>query len=123
MIRVDPLRGFEEYKALLDHPIDWEYSLLDRTYPGSLFIFTERELAPWIRSKQWLSSKTGSKNTDDGLAKIYHEHYQKVMEYFKGREKDLLIMNICGGDGWGKLCPFLELEKPLIPFPWVGARA
>jgi len=26
-------------------------------------------------------------------------------------------MNICAGDGWGTLCPFLEKEIPDVPFP------
>jgi len=38
--------------------------------------------------------------------------------YFADRPEDLLIMDICGGDGWDVLCPFLGLPVPTTPFPF-----
>jgi hypothetical protein len=50
---------------------------------------------------------------------VYRLHRRNVLEYFRERPQDLLVMDICGGDGWEKLCPFLELQKiPESPFPW-----
>jgi hypothetical protein len=49
---------------------------------------------------------------------VYRLHRKNAEDYFKDRPQDFLIMDICGGDGWEKLCPFLEIEDLLqIPFP------
>jgi len=47
----------------------------------------------------------------------YVRHYNDVMAHFEGREDKLLILDICGGEGWEKLCPFLGKEIPKWPFP------
>lgn len=46
-----------------------------------------------------------------------------MRDYFAGRPEDLLIMDICAGDGWEKLCPFLGFEIPETPFPHLNTRA
>jgi hypothetical protein len=43
--------------------------------------------------------------------------YGEIKEYFKDRPDDLLVMNICAGEGWEILCPFLDCGIPKIPFP------
>ena len=38
--------------------------------------------------------------------------------YFsKNRPNDLLVMNICDGEGWEVLCPFLNKPIPNVIFP------
>jgi hypothetical protein len=50
---------------------------------------------------------------------VYRLHRQNAEEYFKDRPQDFLIMDICAGDGWEKLCPFLEIsEITNVPFPF-----
>jgi hypothetical protein len=49
-------------------------------------------------------------NKEQMLA-IYQQHYKNVIEYFKDRA-DFLVMNIESGDGWNKLCSFLDIEVP-----------
>lgn len=49
---------------------------------------------------------------------VYRLHRKNVLEYFKERPHDLLVIDICGGDGWEKLCPFLDVDIPGVPFPW-----
>jgi hypothetical protein len=34
----------------------------------------------------------------------------------------LLIMDIAAGDGWDKLCPFVERDIPPMPFPHQNPR-
>lgn len=34
------------------------------------------------------------------------------------RHRDLLIMDIVGGDKWDVLCPFLQVEEPEAKWPW-----
>lgn len=49
---------------------------------------------------------------------VYRLHRKNAEEYFKNRPNDFLIMDICAGDGWEQLCPFLEIATiPAAPFP------
>ena len=34
---------------------------------------------------------------------VYDLHVRNVSEYFKGRSNDLLLLDICGGEGWEAL--------------------
>jgi hypothetical protein len=43
---------------------------------------------------------------------------QAVTDHFRGRHRDLLHIDIPGGQGWETLCPFLGVEIPSAPFPW-----
>jgi len=36
----------------------------------------------------------------------YNKFVETVLEYFKDRPQDLLILDVTAGDGWEKLCPF-----------------
>ena len=49
---------------------------------------------------------------------VYRLHRKNAEEYFKDRPNDFLMMDICAGDGWDKLCPFLEIAPPATPFPY-----
>jgi len=51
------------------------------------------------------------------FVKVYNQYVDDVLSYFKNRGNDLLVLNICNGEGWEKLCPFLD--KPILdcPFP------
>ena len=50
------------------------------------------------------------------FAAVYETHYKNVRGYFKHRPKSLLIINIYAGEGWEKLCPFLNQPIPEQPF-------
>jgi Sulfotransferase domain len=121
-----------EYDALTDLPLAGFYKELDKRYPGSLFILTKRELEPWLRSckRQFkeLPKKPFGKKTnffvygsdyynEEKFRHTYEKHYNEVIQYFAGRENQLLCMDFFSGDGWDKLCSFLGKEKPDIPFP------
>jgi hypothetical protein len=53
----------------------------------------------------------------DIFTDVYHKFHRGVEDHFRGREDKLLILDICGGDGWEKLCPFVGKPIPDIPFP------
>lgn len=45
-----------------------------------------------------------------------------VRHHFSARPNKLLVLDICGGEGWDKLCPFLGVEPPPEEaFPWTNA--
>jgi hypothetical protein len=50
----------------------------------------------------------------------YRRHVQNVLRYFAGRENDLLVMNIIGGDGYERLADFLGVPALKDPFPHEG---
>jgi hypothetical protein len=52
----------------------------------------------------------------------YFRHVDQVTRYFKGRDGDLLVLDISEGEGWEKLCPFLGKPNPGVAFPWNAAR-
>jgi hypothetical protein len=120
-MKIPLLHGIEEYDAYSDHPIDWTYKILDKLYPKSLFIFTERrDREAWIRSKHILATASRTPHRPIQWAESYDNHFKDVKEYFKNRPKDILFIDICDGEGWEKLCPFLEVDVPKEPFPHAG---
>jgi len=114
---------FDTFEALTDTPIAWRYKLLDGRYPGSKFILTVRDLPQWLKScERFFLNKEpnmwdqlnrmmcyGTVTFDkDRFAAAYQSHLTGVQAYFVNRPNDLLILKITCGDGWEKLCPFLD---------------
>lgn len=55
----------------------------------------------------------------DGYAAAYRAYDRRVRTFFADKPPErFLILNICAGDGWEKLCGFLGHEMPGTPFPW-----
>ena len=133
-----------KFDAFTDSPIALFYKELDHRFPGSKFILTLRNQEAWLKSCEnshvwpgdFVSGKGASKlplvrrvlklhrqvfGTEKFDRKCFQESYEshlaEVKEYFKERESDLLILDICRGDGWKELCQFLEKDIPKIPFP------
>lgn len=125
------------------------YRFLDYYYGNrAKFILTIRDIDEWVESSRWLAQRKGGRKREDGsvsgstpmtsesrfnLFGITHfdemayrqgyiRHYGRVLDLFDGREDRLLVMNICAGDGWDKLCPFVEREIPDEPFPFRNRR-
>lgn len=122
----------EKHDAISDTPVAGVYKILDKKYPYSKFILTIRDIESWLISARNHFEGT----TRDGLRlklrmhlygvngfdrdkfeMAYYKHYNDVINYFKNRSGDLLIMNIIDGEGWEKLCPFLNMKIPKIDFP------
>jgi hypothetical protein len=129
--------------ALTDMPVYCLYQPLDKAYPGSKFILTVRGKQAWLRSYQghwhrhpdmfrerpdsvlahythFLNARLyGTQSADPQLlSRAYDRHIAEVLDYFRDRPQDLLVLDICGGDGWSKLAPFLGGAIPEVPFPW-----
>jgi hypothetical protein len=122
------------------------YAQLDGAYSGSKFILTVRNRESWLRSSEdhwrytlaWWDRHDGQFKrfsqfifactygtlhfNADRFRFVYDLHLRNVREYFNGRPEDLLVMDICAGDGWEKLCPFLGFEVPEIPFPHLNTQ-
>ena len=124
-----PIELAGEFDALQDVPWAMLFKELDKAYPGSKFILTERDENSWLNSAQkhfknihsdmheWIYGKGVLAGNEDLYVERYRKHYREVRDYFKGRENDLLLMNFANGDGWEKLCPFLNQPIPNKAFP------
>jgi hypothetical protein len=119
----------EQYDAFQDFPWPLLYKDLDRRYPGSKFVLTIRPTDQWITSvvrhfgttaspvAQWVYGPRGPKGNEAHYIALYERHNKEVREFFRDRPDDLLIMDFTRGDGWEKLCSFLNKEIPGVQFP------
>ncbi len=128
-------RLLEAYDALTDTPIPSFYRELDARYPGAKFILTVRNMDGWLLSckKQFTENLARAQNEahnrlfmdlygttvyeEDKFRAGYERFVAGVLDYFKGRPADLLVLDVTGGEGWEKLCPFLGKPVPDMPFP------
>ncbi|MBD3194906.1 MAG: sulfotransferase family protein [Candidatus Lokiarchaeota archaeon] len=121
--------GIENYDAYLDFQCNMKIiKIIDKQYPGSKFIFTERNIQDWVESRtkhikkhKYIKgdkySKWKLKNTLEWEME-FNKYKSNVVNYFKNRNSDLLIMNICDRDDqWEQLCNFLGHDIPDVPFP------
>lgn len=126
---------YADYDMFCDTPFYLLYEKLDRRFPGSRFILTERDPDGWIESVRRLYRY--NRNFENyapsrlhhtvvygtpvfdaaAMLPVYEEHNRRVKEYFAGRPGDLLVLDLTAGDGWDKLCPFLDREIPGEKFP------
>ncbi len=51
------------------------------------------------------------------FAQAYHRHTENVQKFFRDKPERLLVVDICSGEGWEKICPFVEKPIPDVPFP------
>lgn len=119
----------EKYDAFRDNPWPIIYKELDAKYPGSKFILTLRSPESWIKSivndfgrrettmRKWIYGVGCPKGNEDIYIKRFEDHNNGVLSYFKDRPQDLLVMDLAKGDGWDKLCAFLAVDTPNVPFP------
>jgi hypothetical protein len=124
------LYGIEEYNFLSDFENNQKnifYKSLDKQYPNSKFILTIRDQESWLISREnhVLKNQNNKKYNYDFLVvnkkKWIEERFfflKEVQEYFKNKPNQLLIINICKGEGWKKLCNFLGKKIPNIKFPY-----
>ena len=141
----------KEFDGITDITVAPFYPQLDRLFPGSKFILTVRDKETWLKSieQHWYGRSAFSdlpylpsereihmrirrllrsavygcyEFSRDRLSYVYDLHYKNVTDYFKNKPESLLVLDICAGEGWEKLCPFLG--KPHIdkPFPYIRKK-
>lgn len=116
----------EPFDAATHEGAAFNFEDCDRLWPGGLFICTVREEEDWLRSykrhmrfgRLWRLSFRGA--TSRTFAERYSCHMRRVNDHFVGRT-DILYLDICSGEGWEGLCPFLGKPIPEHPFPAVNA--
>lgn len=136
-----------DFDGITDITVAPFYAQLDQLFPDSKFILTIRDKESWLRSieahfgKPVFEGIASNENTmllrkllrvanygtytfnKERFSYVYDLHYKNVIEYFESRPESLLIINICEGDGWEKLCPFLNLPVLDQPFPRIAKKS
>lgn len=123
----------EQYDAFEDHPWSVLYKELDSKYPNSKFILTIRPTDQWIKSilshfgqtyiplHEWIYGVGYPEGNEDIYIHRYEKHNADILEYFKYRPNDLLILLLDGSmnshELWEKLCLFLGKPVPNEKFP------
>jgi hypothetical protein len=130
-----PWGGGDLYKTLLE------------THPGAKYILTVRDAEAWYSSFEkmltrfdpnlatafdtfYANGRYGTpyffrhifgietmEGAKEKMIAYYNAYNQQVIDYFKSKNKELLVMDLAKGDGWNKLCPFLGHEMMQQPFP------
>lgn len=127
------------------------YAQLDQLFPDSKFILTVRNQEQWLRSlrQHWDYAEHQCQSADnpadwmpvlettqllkmtvfgrydfhpDHMQSTYQKHSLDVLKYFQRQPHKLLVLDICAGEGWEKLCPFLGCDMLEQPFPYVEFR-
>jgi hypothetical protein len=123
------LKIADKYDAFQDNPWPILYKELDKKYPNSKFILTIREDQKWLKSivnhfggdntgmRKWIYGESDPKGNEELYLKRYQKHNQDVIEYFKDRKEDLIIVSWEKGDGWNEICTFLGKQIPNQDFP------
>ena len=130
----------EKYDAIAEFYGMADFEKMKKWYPDARLVWTKRDLEPWLVScaKQYgeftpLGKKrelprfvTAARKHRFGqvfferelFKKIYLNFYKKVEDYKRCNPlEDILEMDITKGDGYEKLCPFLDVPFPPPEFP------
>jgi len=125
----------DQYDVFRDNPWPVLYRQLDQLYPGSKFILTLRGEDKWIKSVtnhfdhkpslmlEYIYGYPYPKGHEENYLHTFRQHNHDVIEYFRDRSDDLLILDLEEGNGWAKLGAFLGITIPDIPFPHANKGA
>lgn len=118
--------------VLKNWPWPLAYKELDKQYPSSKFILTRRKNSEvWYSSLKRHADRCSSstkfrkliyeysdihQHKEEFIA-YYEMHNQNVREYFADRPDNFIELCWEAGDGWPKLCRFLDVDIPHKPFP------
>jgi hypothetical protein len=127
------------FQAFADVPVSYNYQELKHRFPKAKFILTTRDKEQWLDScrrhfteerhrqamqnPQWVSAQKlnfklyGSHVYDyEKFSDRYDSYHARIRTDFAD-QPNFLEMDICKGDHWQVLCPFLNIPVPDTAFP------
>jgi Sulfotransferase domain len=132
----------ENADAAADNECALFYRYLDYRFPGSKFVLTTRTLPEWLKSIRLVLERYPVRSREENVAvfrrmtlygtvsfdelkmtRTYLRHHADVRHYFRDRAYDLLEVDFTRGDGWERICAFLDLPVPNEPFPYLNRAA
>ena len=134
-------RAFIEKFDAISNGTGMPFQQLDRLYPDSRFVLTLRDPDRWLSSQESFRAALAERAARSGTGQIgatsfinkwiygeevfdpvlwanaFERQRDNVFEYFRDTPERLLTLDIAAGDGWAKLCTFLD--QPIVegPFP------
>jgi len=102
----------DKYDAFQDNPWPIIYKELDKKFPGSKFILMLRDPGLWINSqvkhfgrketpmRKWIYGVGCPEGNEDVYIKRFKDHNEEVVNHFRNRPQDLLVLDLGKGDGW-----------------------
>jgi hypothetical protein len=120
----------DEYDIFWDQ-LGKHWRELIEAYPDAKFVLTQRQdFDAWITSclihvlhnRLDPDYSSGWTKIDKSVLEEVYNEALKAKQYFEdtGKLGQLLVIDICSGEGWEKLCPFLGVDIPDQPFPRVN---
>ncbi len=113
-----PREELDGYDAFTDTPIPSFYRELDAAFPDSKFILTVRDAKGWLTSCKKQFTVRHAEIQNEATRQLTQEMYgctafdeekflagytrfvEGVKAHFKDRPQDLLILNLCSGEGF-----------------------
>lgn len=121
------IKEAQKWDAFEDYPWMFNYKMMDEAFTNAKFILTTRnpeevaqsDLNAWKKEWQKQLLNGGEPVVIPPKQKFvdrYVKHRDVVRTYFKNKDN---FLEVCWmeGDGWEKLCDFLNKEIPNISFP------
>lgn len=136
---------FVLFDAFTDIPVSYQFEKLYHTFPNSQFIYSSRSQNSWVKSiaihyqnnrnivaptALCLADRSGRfggavrpvewslYGQYDTWDEAYVQFAKRVRHFFSDKPTSrFLELNVCGGEGWEKLCPFLDKPIPDVLFP------
>jgi len=87
-------------------------------FPAARYVLLERDETEWLRS---YFGHFGPCCTPEEALRRLRNHQARMLDLLAG-EAHFLRLNICAGEGYEKLCPFLDVSVPAGAFPWENRR-
>jgi hypothetical protein len=139
------------YDGIADITVAPFYAQLEKEYPNAKFILSKRDKEEWLfaMEKHWYGRPAFDKKRDSNpetkkfmkmrrflrasmygtyvfqkerMSFVYDQHYAGVKDYFAEKKHKLLEIDIFQGDGWEKICKFLEVPEPKEEFVHVRKK-
>ena len=116
----------DDYQGFSDFSGEHYYQTLYTQYPNSKFIFTTRPFSDWFKSYIILEKRIKPElfKTNESTKLMYtfaiNKYFKRgkeIKNFFKDKTNQFLELKICEGEGWEKLCPFLDVDIPDCLFP------
>ena len=119
----------QKFDAFQDNPWPIVFKRMDEMHPGSKFILTTRNPDEWIRSqvrhfgirttpmREMIYGVGCPAGNEDVFVRRMLTHNSDVIDYFRGRSKDLLVIDITREGNWEPICSFLDEPVPTSAFP------
>ena len=111
------------YNAFVDYPWMFLYDKIDNWYPQARFVLTVRDPEDLAKSDIAMLKRLGHSedkiHSKDKIINRYIVHRKKVLKYFE-KKNNFIEIDIFKGEGWKKLCSFLNHDIPNIDFPHVN---